>query len=75
MSPDFIEGIIGNLPNALITFDKFRVVAHQSSAVDAMRRIEQKTQYGAQEFSLRFQIGLGGVAWRGGLAWWLGVSC
>jgi transposase len=43
MSPDFIEGITGNLPNAVITFDKFRVVAHRSSAVDAMRRIEQKT--------------------------------
>jgi transposase len=59
MSPDFIEGITGNLPNAVITFDKFRVVAHRSSAVDAMRRIEQTTRYGAQGFSLRFRIGLG----------------
>jgi len=31
------------LPNARITFDKFHVIAHASTAVDKTRRIEQKT--------------------------------
>jgi transposase len=43
MSPAFIKGIAENLPNARITFDKFHVVAHASTAVDKTRRIEQKT--------------------------------
>lgn len=43
MSPAFIKGVTENLPNARITFDKFHVIAHASTAVDKMRRIEQKT--------------------------------
>jgi transposase len=43
MSPAFIKGVTDSLPNAEITFDKFHVIAHASSAVDEMRRLEQKT--------------------------------
>jgi transposase len=43
MSPAFIKGVTQHLPNARITFDKFHVVAHASTAVDKTRRIEQKT--------------------------------
>jgi transposase len=44
MSPAFIKGVTDSLPNARITFDKFHVIAHASTAVDEMRRIEQKTE-------------------------------
>lgn len=43
MSPAFIKGVAKHLPNAQITFDKFHVIAHASTAVDKTRRIEQKT--------------------------------
>jgi transposase len=43
MSPAFIKGVAKSLPNARITFDKFHVIAHASTAVDKTRRIEQKT--------------------------------
>ncbi|MDE2360846.1 MAG: ISL3 family transposase [Betaproteobacteria bacterium] len=43
MSPAFIKGCTEHLPNARITFDKFHVVWHASTAVDRMRRIEQRT--------------------------------
>ncbi len=43
MSPAFIKGVGKHLPNARITFDKFHVIAHASTAVDKTRRIEQKT--------------------------------
>ena len=43
MSPAFIKGCAEHLPNARITFDKFHVVWHASTAVDKMRRIEQRT--------------------------------
>jgi transposase len=43
MSPAFIKGVTEHLPNARITFDKFHVVAHASSALDKTRRLEQKT--------------------------------
>lgn len=43
MSPAFIAGVGENLPNARITFDKFHVIGHASTAVDKMRRIEQST--------------------------------
>ena len=43
MSPAYILGVTEHLPNARITFDKFHVVAHASAAVDAMRRLEQRT--------------------------------
>ena len=43
MSPAFIKGCTAQFPNARITFDKFHVVWHASTAVDKMRRIEQRT--------------------------------
>lgn len=43
MSPAFIKGVTGHLPQARITFDKFHVIAHASTALDKTRRIEQKT--------------------------------
>ena len=43
MSPAFIKGVADSLPNARVTFDKFHVVAHASTAVDEMRRLEQRT--------------------------------
>lgn len=43
MSPAFIKGVSGELPNAQITFDKFHVVGHANAAVDKTRRIEQRT--------------------------------
>ena len=43
MSPAFVKGCTEHLPNARITFDKFHVVWHASTAVDKMRRIEQRT--------------------------------
>lgn len=43
MSPAFIKGVTENLPQARITFDKFHVIAHASTAVDKMRRAEQQT--------------------------------
>ena len=42
MSPAFIRGVTDHLPNARITYDKFHVVAHASTAVDATRRREQR---------------------------------
>ena len=42
MSPAFI-GVTDHLLNARVTFDKFHVVAHASTAIDAMRRLEQRT--------------------------------
>jgi transposase len=35
--------VTAHLPNARITFDKFHVVAHASTALDRIRRLEQKT--------------------------------
>jgi len=43
MSPAFIKGVTKHLPNARITFDKFHLIAHASTAVDKTRRLEQKT--------------------------------
>jgi transposase len=43
MSPAFIKGVADHLPNARVTFDKFHVIAHASAAVDAARRLEQRT--------------------------------
>jgi transposase len=42
MWPAFIKGVTEHFPHAQITFDKFHVIAHASTAVDATRRIEQK---------------------------------
>lgn len=44
MSPAFIKGCAEHLPKARITFDKFHVLWHASTAVDRMRRIEQRTE-------------------------------
>lgn len=43
MSPAFIKGVAKHLPNARVTFDKFHVIAHASTALDQMRRLEQKS--------------------------------
>jgi transposase len=43
MSPAFIKGVTEHLPNARISFDKFHVIAHASTALDQTRRLEQKT--------------------------------
>ena len=40
MSPAFIKGVHGNLPNAQITFDKFHVLKIINEAVDKVRRAE-----------------------------------
>jgi transposase len=42
MWPAFIRGVTDHLPNAQITFDKFHVISHASTAIDEMRRREQK---------------------------------
>jgi transposase len=44
MSAAFIKGVNKSLPQAQITFDKFHVVAHASTAVDETRRAEQKSE-------------------------------
>ena len=46
MSPAFIKGVQEHFPDAQITFDKFHVIAHASSAIDATRRLEQKLEPG-----------------------------
>ena len=43
MSKALIKGVTDHLPNAQITFDKFHVIAHANEAVEATRRIEQKS--------------------------------
>lgn len=43
MSPAFIKGVTEHLPEARITFDKFHVIAHASTAIDRTRRLEQRT--------------------------------
>ncbi len=43
MSPAFIKGCEKHLPNAQVTFDKFHVIAQASRALDATRRMEQRT--------------------------------
>lgn len=43
MSPAFFKGVTEVLPQARITFDKFHVMAHASTAGDKMRRTEQLT--------------------------------
>lgn len=42
MSPAYIKGVTDSLPNAELTYDKFHVIAHASTAVDQTRRIEQQ---------------------------------
>lgn len=45
MSPAFIKGCTEQFPNARITFDKFHVIGHAHSAVDQMRRLEQRRDH------------------------------
>jgi len=42
MSPAFISGVSGQLPEASITFDKFHVIQTLNKAQDEVRRMEQK---------------------------------
>jgi transposase len=42
MSPAFIKGGGEHFPNAQVTFDKFHVIAHASTAIDETRPLEQK---------------------------------
>jgi transposase len=42
MAAPYISGVETHLPNAVITFDKFHVIAHASEAVDEVRRQEQR---------------------------------
>jgi transposase len=42
MSPAFIKGVAGQLPNASITFDKFHTIKLINEAVDEVRRLERK---------------------------------
>jgi transposase len=44
MSPAFIKGVADNLPNAVITFDKFHILKIINVAVDAVRKAEVKQQ-------------------------------
>ncbi len=43
MSVSFIAGIRDNLPNATMTFDRYHIMAHLSTAVDEVRRAEART--------------------------------
>jgi transposase len=43
MSASFIAGIRDNLPNAMMTFDRYHIMAHLSGAVDEVRRAEART--------------------------------
>ena len=43
MSLAFIAGLCEHLPNARMMFDRFHVIGHGSTAIDKMRRIEQRT--------------------------------
>lgn len=44
MWPAFIRGVSDHFPQAQITFDKFHVIAHASTAISEMRRAEQKLE-------------------------------
>ena len=42
MSPSFIKGVAGSLPNAAVTFDRFHAVKIVNEAVDQVRRSERR---------------------------------
>ncbi len=42
MSPSFISGVMEQLPNAQLTFDKFHIVQHLNQAMDEVRKAERK---------------------------------
>ncbi len=44
MSPAFIKGVEENLPNAVITFDKYHIMKILNVAVDEVRKAEAKQQ-------------------------------
>ena len=44
MSPAFISGVETHLPEAAVTFDRFHVVKMLNTAVDEVRREEQRTE-------------------------------
>ena len=44
MSPAFMKGVEENLPNALITFDKYHIMKIINVAVDEVRKAEAKQQ-------------------------------
>ncbi len=44
MSPAFIKGVEENLPNAIITFDKYHILKVINAAVDKVRKAESKQQ-------------------------------
>jgi transposase len=44
MSPAFMKGVEENLPNALITFDKYHIMKVINAAVDEVRKAEAKQQ-------------------------------
>ena len=44
MWPAFIRGVSDHFPQAQITFDKFHVIAHASTAISEMRRAEQRLE-------------------------------
>ena len=46
MSPTFISGVETYLLEAAITFDRFHVVKSLNTAVDEVRREEQRTDWG-----------------------------
>jgi transposase len=45
MSPAFMKGATENLPNAMITFDKYHIMKVINVAVDEVRKTEAKQQY------------------------------
>ena len=65
MSPAYIKGCGDSLPNARITFDKFHVIAHASTAVDKTRRIEQKTTPGLKGLRWKLLRDYGGLSHAG----------
>lgn len=52
MSPAFIAGVEKHLPAAAITFDRFHIIKMLNTAVDEVRREEQRTESGLK--STRF---------------------
>ena len=54
MSPSFISGVLENLPNANIIFDKFHVVQHLNKAIDEIRKNEIKSLELLKKYSKEF---------------------
>jgi transposase len=43
MSPAFIAGVVNNLPNSKIVFDKFHIIKLLNEALDKVRRLERQS--------------------------------